>query len=246
MSHHPARWYVLTIYVFFSLVILSSFWIIFRANGYRLMTSPIRIVKTSVISVDVHPKIGADIYINNNLQRVGLADFIDLAPGRYALRVEKGGYKSWETTVDLPAGQAVRFASLTLLYSEPKLLTLTPTEEQAAQSALDQIDRFQRGLQVFEGELWASDELVTRYSQPIKQAVWLPDEQHLLVLERTTLHYFDLESRQDTVLLTLPIANDVRFVPMAGGQKIALDLDGILSVYEITDPYSIVPLPSFN
>ncbi len=248
MRHLPPLPYLFGLVIFFVGVFSVGIGLTFWANGYRLLTRPIRIVKTGVISLETHPTQGVNIYLNRELQPSGQTDFTALAPGRYAIRVEQPDFWPWETSVELDAGQAIRLEDIVLFYTDPLIETVTNSDLLGSyQTVLRKPEHFEYGLQILETELWAYDHFVTRYSLPIRQAVWLPDETHLLVLIASDLHILDLDGQNDRVLYTFPLdAQTIRFAPLAGGQKVLIEIDGTYLVLTITQPYSLLPFNLVN
>lgn len=233
--------------IFFGCAFFLGTWTVIRANGYRLLVAPIRLVKTGLISLRVHPDEQVDIYLNGELQPQHQFDFNDLAPGRYSIKVTRAGYQNWERTVTVVAGQAIVDHDVTLYYQQPEVDQVSdPTELQQDRNLLADVGRFQWQLQTLGDEVWVRDQMLTRYSAPITQALWSPDETHVLILVNNQLHSVELTRGTDTILFDVPTtAKTVAYVPIAGGQKILVQIDDNVFVYTVTDPYSIIPLPSF-
>lgn len=236
----------LLIVLLFLVAIIGGGWVVLRANGYRLLTNPVRFVKTGLISLRVHPDSQLSIYLNGKIQPSHQEDFGDLSPGRYTIKITSPGFKNWEQTVTIAAGQAIIRHDITLFYTAPTKEKITDPQQQAEyQPLIQDVSRFQHQLEIIGDEVWAGDELVTRYSSPITEAIWYPDETHILILVKNQLHVVEFPHGNDTPLFDLGTAQNVTFVPLDGGQKILVQTDGQLFLYTVTDPYSLIPLPSF-
>lgn len=248
MRYLPSKRYMIGLTIFFSLIVIIAGWLLVRANGYRVLFDPLRMVKTGVISVRVAPNEGVILELNDKTIAANEWDMKDLLPGRYTVKLTKDGYSPWEKTVSLDAGQAIRLHNLRLFLLNPLRSSVT---EDSVKSSLEAIlskpERFQSDLQVLDNEIWAENHLVTRYSQPVSQAMWLDGKYHLLVLVGDSLRVIEVDGSHDLELVKIPaIAKSVRFAPLAGGSKMVLDVEGFLETIEITTPVPFLNLPSFQ
>ncbi len=232
--------------LFFVGVGCAGIWTVIRANGYQILTSPVRVVKTGLISLRVHPDQEINIYLNGILQPPHKVDFTDLTPGRYTILITKPNFQNWEQTVNLTAGQAITNRDVTLYYTHPLITKVDdPTQIKQYAALVDNPSRYKRQIEVIGNEVWADDQLVTRYSSQVTEAMWAPGETHVLILVNNQLHSVELTQNTDTILFSLPEAKNVRYAPIAGGQKILVGADDQLFIYTVTEPYSLIPLPSF-
>lgn len=243
MRHLPNKPYLIGLICFLGIVLSVGVTLTFWANGYRLLTNPLRLVKTGVISLEVHPAQGIMVQLNQQSAATSSTVYADLTPGRYTITVTRDQFFPWTTTVDLAAGKAVRLEDIVLFYREPIQEEIIETTRIAQFDAiLRHPERFQYGLQILDNELWAFDHLVTRYSQPISSAYWLPDEAHVIASVAGDIHVMDLDGQNDRVILKVPPATQVvRLAPISGGQKLVLDIDGLYQIYTVTEPYSFLP-----
>ncbi|MBI4175073.1 carboxypeptidase regulatory-like domain-containing protein [Candidatus Berkelbacteria bacterium] len=241
------RWYLFTIRFFIAFLALITIWVLLVANGYHILTAPFRIVKIGLISFTAHPS-DPQVFLNGKARTSGRHLIDNLPPGRYTLRLQKEGYYSWEITTDVHAGEAVVYDDIVLFYTEPRRLPISdPLEQERYQKLLENPDRFQAGLQVLDREIWAEEQFVTRYDQPIEQALWYPGKTHILVLVGKELHLIEATGVHDIVLQTFPTAsNSIRFAPASGGQFIVIQSGDQLELLEITAPRPLIDLPTFQ
>lgn len=233
--------------VFVLTLIVSGSWILVRANGYQILLDPLRFVKTGVITVRVHPDNETTFTLNDVVIRGGRFDVADLTPGRYTLRLQRDQFVTWEETVELAAGQALRFEDIILFYENPETRLVTESEREIMDDVLNSRDDFRSGLQIIGGEVWNEDELVTRYSTAVTDALWLPGRTHILAKVGQALHVLEKSGEQDIVLVQIPeTTENVRFAPLSGGAQLVVDLDGVYWLYDITLPKTLLHLPSFQ
>ena len=114
-------------------------------------------------------------------------------------------------------------------------------EAKIYESVLSHPERFQAGLQVFGNEVWANEKLVTRYSEPVKQALWLPDNVHILIQLADSLHVVERTGGHDIILLAFAVDTPItRFAPLVGGEKLIIQSVGKLELLTITAPFGRV------
>ena len=245
-SQHPTRVYSFFLAIFFLLVVVLASWLLFKASGYQVLRHPVRIVKTGLISLGVHPSDGLSITLNNSKTAPESRAFTNLVPGRYQIRIERSGYRPWEMTTELSAGQAISYPDVVLFYQNPIRMAIESDQTKIYETVLAHPERFQMGLHISESELWAHDVLITRYSEPIKQAFWLVDNTHLVLQVGQTLHAIDNQGGQDNELVTYDPAVETieRFAPLLGGQKIIVQTTKRMELVEITAPFQRLTLPT--
>lgn len=233
--------------LFICVLALSGSWLLLRANGYTVLWAPFRLVKSGVISLRVHPSTELAITINNVLQRAGQRDFPDLVPGRYTVRVERQNFSAWEETVSIVGGDAQRYEDVILFYREPAHRPVTEAERSVFDKVLASRADFRSGLQILENEIWNEDALITRYSTTVADALWLPGRTHVLALVGNELHILEDDGGQDRILATLSgEVSQIQFAPISGGSELIILADGQMEIYEITEPKTLLRLPTFQ
>lgn len=247
MSHHlPSRLYSLVLLFFFLVVTLLSGWLLFQASGLRILKDPVRIVKTGLISLRVHPRTDdLVVRLNGEVMPLGRFEFLNLAPGRYEIVVEYAGYHSWRNTTEIKPDEAKSFQTVVLFKTIPEQLTVPSEDRLTYETILGHPERFQEGLQTIGGEIWAGDQLVTRFSQPVTQVLWFPDQAHVLALVDGVIHVLDRDGSNDVLLYQPEDHELIRFAPIAGGDQLVVETSQGMELLTITAPYSRVPLPSF-
>lgn len=244
-SYLPSRTYALVLAIFFTLMIVFAAWLLFEASGYQIFYGPLRIVKTGLISLTVHPNDQLTISLNGQAMPKNQTTFMNLPAGRYQVLAQRPDYLPWEITTELMPGEAESYGSVLLFLKKPISTMIESIDYKVYESVLSHPERFQAGLQFFENEVWANEQLVTRYSEPIKQAMWLPDNSHLLIQLADGLHVVERTGGHDITLVTSSTDDQIsRFAPLAGGEKIVIQSARGMQLLEITAPFQRVALPS--
>lgn len=111
--------------------------LVFYTAGYRLNPKKITIERNGTLIVDSEPN-GARLFLNGQLERrVTPATIQDVAPGPYALRVERDGFSTWEKTLEVRAEQ-VTFANHIRLWRLGETTTLIEGKALAIEADPDQ------------------------------------------------------------------------------------------------------------
>lgn len=245
MSHIPAPKYLAALLLFLTVVGVGTVWLLIRANGYQILTNPVRFVQTGVVSVTVHPVRDTRVTINGVVQPSAQFTFPDLLPGRYTVRLENEGFTSWESTLVLRRGEAKYLDSAVLFYTQPIKEPVPVRDQDRLSRLLANRAPTDAAISLSGGEIWANSKLVTRYSTPVTKAYWLIPEKQLVVEVDNSLRALEVDGSHDVTLLELPADEDAQFIPIAGGSKILVKIADTLSLYEVTASLSLVPLPSF-
>ena len=67
-------------------------------------------VETGTVMVNTRPG-GAEVYVEGRLVGATPLTLVDVAPGSYAIRLVRAGYREWAATIDVTAGQEVLVAA---------------------------------------------------------------------------------------------------------------------------------------
>lgn len=246
MRHVPSRPHIAFLVIFFSIVLLIGIWLVFRGNGYRVLTNPLRFVRTGVISLHVDPRHDVTVELNRQRMPTGQFDYKDLIPGRYSIVVNRSGFTPWGETVDVQGGRLIRFSNIQLFYEEPKATSIIELADiETVKALFKDIERVESGIQIFGGEVWANDQFVSRYGSPVRQAVWLPGKHHLIVVLDKSIHVIEVTGGHDLQLITFENApKTLRVIPFAGGQKLAVEADDTYTTYEITTSTPFLNFPT--
>ena len=215
-------------------VVIISLSAIFYAYGYRLNYSNLKIVKTGIASFNFTPK-DASLYIDNKFQKGKNSIVINLLPARYHFAIKKDGYADWNRTIELASGSVTVFDNIVLFKNPITTSILTdqhkidllnsPTDILATQSANEvTADGY---------EIWAGNNLVTRFSSPIGKVAWYPDSSHIIFQQGNEIRVIEIDGMNDTLLVTLTDNKPANFAVGSGGKELYFTDNGQYKVAEI-------------
>ncbi len=211
-------------------LILSSF-IIMLANGYTYNWANYSFQHTAIISLNTKPeKVTASINGKKKTFTHSPIKFAYLAPGNYYIEAQKPGYASWSKTVAVRSGEAVSFPYVILF------LNSTEAHQASIQAADLLVSRVPdtTDLDVRGNEIWVrplnrtypipiADNtflLVSRFSVPIKKAIWLPNKTHILFQLDREIHIIDRDGSNDIVLAKLENDQPSDFLTTSDGKNL--------------------------
>ena len=106
--------------VFSIIAVLTTAFVIITYSGYKIDFKYMRLIKTGSIYINTNPT-KADIYIDNKkIDQRTPAIINHVIPGRHTITLEKKGYKTWETNIDVPP-EITTFLNYELIYEDIEL-----------------------------------------------------------------------------------------------------------------------------
>lgn len=109
--------------IFSILSILTTAFIIITYSGYKIDLKYMRLLKTGSIYINTNPT-KASIYIDNKEINQKTPIIVNhVTPGRHNIKLEKKGYKTWETDIDVPP-EITTFLNYELIYQDIELNTV--------------------------------------------------------------------------------------------------------------------------
>ena len=191
--------------------------IIAATNGYLFNTRTHRFEQTATISVTVKQK-GVRVALNNvpaKTTKPGTIKFDYLRAGLYSLEMTKDGYFPWVKTVTMEAGEVAQYPLIRLFLADT---TVTPATASQQNMLLQQpLDKTDPDLDIRGSELWVkpiirtyplvitsdSFALISRFSEPIQAAQWLPGKQAIIFQVNNQIRTIDRDGANDYILATL-------------------------------------------
>ncbi|MFH0928529.1 MAG: PEGA domain-containing protein [bacterium] len=111
-----------------ALFIVSAPLITLYTAGYRVFWKKQTVERVGFLEISTIPT-KANVYLDNNL--MGTTPYVNTSviPGDYQIRVEKAGYRIWNSEVDIRSGSSALFTNL-LLWKEsnPSFISAAPSE----------------------------------------------------------------------------------------------------------------------
>lgn len=106
--------------IFSILAVLTTAFIIITYSGYKIDLKYMRLLKTGSIYVNTNPA-KADIYIDGKKISQKTPIIVNhITPGMHNIKLEKKGYKTWETDIDVPP-EVTTFLNYELIYQDIEL-----------------------------------------------------------------------------------------------------------------------------
>ncbi len=116
--------------VFSIIAVLTTAFVIITYSGYKIDFKYMRLIKTGSIYINTNPT-KADIYIDNKkIDQRTPAIINHVIPGRHTITLEKKGYKTWETNIDVPP-EITTFLNYELIYEDIELSKTSELSNQA-------------------------------------------------------------------------------------------------------------------
>lgn len=193
---------VLKIALFWGVIAISFIMIaillVVSAVGYRVNYENLSLQKTAILAIKTLPK-DAIVYINGKaLDNKTPIRLTGLTPNFYELKIEKSGYTAWQKSVQVEGGFAYDFDNVVLFLQDPLIEKVSnPLPEGIAAAVPD------KDLLIDDGEIWYKDELVTRLSQNILNAIVYPDKNHIVFQVRDEIKVVEINGGNNTLLVKL-------------------------------------------
>lgn len=164
--------------VFFAVAVA---YLIIIANGYKVNWQTMNFEETGIIYLNPDPS-DCEIYLNGKLQNNKRPLIIkDLFPGYYDIKITKENYQDWEKTLRVKSGMVASEKKIKLWLKNPEIAVLDENESALWKNRFAEQSSIATDIQITDNELWRDKDLITRFSQPIKSALWFPDRDYLLV-----------------------------------------------------------------
>lgn len=179
-----------------------ALFILFYAEGYRFNYKNLKISKTGVVSITSYPK-DVIVIINGKIKDKKTPYSINLLPSRCDIKLTKDGYSVWEQSVLVQSGYVNSFKNIVLFKETPEIRTLTDQKTiNQLNSPIDALAiKNDNGLYYSDYEIWVNGNLVTRFSEPISSAIWYPDKQHVIYLQKNQIRIIEITGKNDTLLI---------------------------------------------
>lgn len=208
------------------LIVAISLGVIFYGQGYRYDFKHFRVIKTGVVYLEFLPH---DVTVTiDEKSKNRFSNYVaNIRPGSYSVVISKKGYTTWTTQVKVDSGSVSDNRDIVLFKSE---ITSTELTDQGKidliTAPLDILAANSPGeLSYNDYEIWVGDDLVTRFSDTIKHAIWYPDLAHVVYQKGNEIHVIENGGQNDTLLVTLSSSSKTQFTIGSKGAELYY-LDG--------------------
>ncbi len=211
MSHHRSLAWTVRLWLRRALVVLlfgcASALLIVFALGYDVNLQHRTLNATGAISLDGN-QTGVNITLDTLPAGSALPlTMLHLAPNQiHRVSITKVGYLPWQKNVWVDAGTVSEAGFVRLWPLSPSVNVSAPTDKVALCSANQPSKSDQ--LRILGGELRTTTRLITRLSQPITDACWFDDQNHVAYLNGD-VHIVEVDGTNDSMLYhpTQPISD---------------------------------------
>lgn len=195
-------------------ILIGSFLVIMVARGYRLDIKSAKVLPTGILVATSDPD-GAQVLIDNKLT-TATNNTINLAPGKYLVKIKKEGLNSWEKMIMVKAEEVFK-TNVILFPSLPNLrpLTLTGASNPVLSPDGTKIAYTIASASAEKNGLWIMDmnkNLLTttlfsvgdfrQVSRFTGKVTWSPDSKQLLVTASPSAYILETDRINEPPLLT--------------------------------------------
>lgn len=188
------------------------------AQGNRIDYKHMKVIRTGVIILQYLPK-DSDVLINDKKVKTAKTFVRNLPPASYSFSIQKTGYTSWEANLFIDEESVNVYQNVILFRANPEISALADERKIALLNIPNEIlaSGSNNGLYSNDYEIWVKDIVISRFSTPIRQAIWYSDNSHVVYIQNKEIRVVEKNGQNDTLLVKLD--NDV-------DAKIALSSDG--------------------
>ena len=159
-----------------------------------------------------------------------------MTPGNYSAEVDKDNYVSWTTNFNINSGFVSEYKYIVLFKQNIKVSDLTDQDKIDLLNA--PIDFFavakSDNLVIQNGyEIWQNGKLVTRFSAPISQVSWYPDDEHVLFQQGNEIRVIELSGQNNTLVVKLSSSTPTNLTTNSEGTELYFVDNGKYEMAEI-------------
>jgi hypothetical protein len=187
-------------FLFFAVVLVGF------ANGYHVNMKTLKIQQTGMINVNGNTK--QVLTSINGSQRSGDLPqrFSRLMPGKYEVKVTKENCQDWEKTVLVKGGKSVNLNNVILYLKEIKPIKIS---NPSIASITNNYNSQKANISIDDSELRYNNQLITRFSQNIKSAIYDENTEHFYVQLGDEIRTMDFDGSNNYLLFKIDKENPI-------------------------------------
>jgi len=137
-----------------------------------------------------------------------------LQRGEYYIVASKKGCENWERNAKIEPEILSEFSEIVFFVSKAQISSMTQDEINWMNSTPDStLAESPKGKLSSNGyEIWLNERLVTRFSSKITQVKWYSNEKYITYLSDKEIRIIDRDGLNDTLLVTLDEAVNVKYL----------------------------------
>ncbi len=203
-----------------SIILIASYLIIY-SMGYKINLTSRKIIKTGmiVLSTDIKPD---KILVNSEEKPTKKDIAFQLEPAYYDVKITKDGYHDWSVRSNVKEELVNYYNNIILFKDDAKITALDNQEivDRFKNPVDDLVENSPKGLQFNDYEIWLDQELVARYSEPIKSVSWYPGYHHIVYQKGNQIWAIEDTGDNNTPLVSLPSDDLAKFIFANRGKDI--------------------------
>ena len=240
MSLQPTAGWIVRRTIMSVLFWIFAFSLLLYMAGLRVNWQAKTVRATSSIFIELSGRVKEPIeYILNGQASAGTAPVTisQLTPGAYTLIVRQPDHQEWHRSFRLEPGEAANFTDIMLV---PTIITSREPSEAELKLIEGPLIIADADLRVDGSELYLTDRenketLLLRLSENIGQALWLPDQVHIIVLAGQSVALVEKTGTNMTPLFTVPQDVINRIFLTKDGATVLVQSGSAVSAYDFFD-----------
>lgn len=212
--------------IFSILSILVTAFIIITYSGYKIDLKYMRLLKTGSIYINTNPT-KADIYIDDKKISQKTPIIVNhITPGRHNIKLEKKGYKNWETDIDVPP-EITTFLNYELIYNDIELnvsneLSDNPLFFSNNEKYIAYIKETNSIYDIYVYNIISKDEFkIYSTKESIKNISWSFDDKKILINTNNKFLILNLS------IVQLPVIETVQFTKLINLNSFVSDIENV-------------------
>ncbi|MCX6808548.1 MAG: hypothetical protein NTW50_02685 [Candidatus Berkelbacteria bacterium] len=211
-----------------------AYGIIFYAQGNRYDFKTFKVLKTGILLLSMTPK-DAKITINKKDYDWQSGETMNFPPAKYEIVVSKDSYTPWSTNIKIEPSSVNIYNNVVLFLGQPEVDTLTDQSKISLLNTPSDIlaNSAAASLNYSDYEIWVNQNLVTRFSTPIRRAIWYSDQKHIVYQQGSEIRILEISGTNDALLVTLSSDKTTNFVVGNNGTELYFVDGGVNKIARI-------------
>lgn len=205
--------------LFFLIFCLIALIAIIYSLGFNINWQHFRIKETGIIYLDSSiGAIDANVQVNGVFKKKLPASFTKMPEGHYLATITKPDFISWSKNFEVYPSKVSVWEDVVLIKENINVRTASDEEVSQLNRQID--EPLDKTIVINDNELWVNNQLVTRFSDNITNAIWYPDGAHLVYQIKNKIKIIEIDGKNETELARLSTDNPSIFRFLAKGKEL--------------------------